>query len=218
MLPGSYEVELLQTQLRKGAGMFRCNGFDVLSNQYAELSPGPPRIGTAIVPGSLKCEIGGKWMTALNSEIFVRVWKKVISMARFKRYGWTVKVDPDCVFLTWRLQDHLQGANPEDEVYLNNFKEGLHGPIEILSRKAMEVYGEGLNKCVDALSFEFTTYGEDVFLRHCLGMLEVNRVDDFTLLTETFDHSLPKCGPKSIAFHPLKTVDSWFACLAKATK
>ena len=46
-----------------------------------ELSPGPPgRIVAEVMEGSLKCGFGGGYHTALNSEVFHRVWKKVIGM------------------------------------------------------------------------------------------------------------------------------------------
>jgi len=196
--------------------MFVCNAYSVLSSRDVELSAGPPRVGTEVVLGSLKCEIGGEYMTALNSEIFVRVWKKVISLDVWKQHDWTLKLDPDCVFLPWRLQARLKAGSSDDQVYINNFEEGLHGPIEVLSRKAMEVYDEGMEKCITELRNEWTVWGEDVFLRHCLGLLGVNRVDDFTVLTETFDHSRPDCTTGSAAFHPLKNAEDWFDCLDKA--
>lgn len=217
MLPDGYEFELLQEQLRREVGLFSCDAYSVLSSREMELSAGPPRVVTEIVLGSLKCEIGGEYMTALNSEIFVRVWKKVASIGTWRQHDWTLKLDPDCVFLPWRLQSRLKGGSTDDKVYINNFKEGLHGPIEVLSRKAMEVYDGGMERCVSELSHEWSLWGEDVFLRHCLGTLGVNRVDDFSLLTETFDHSLPDCSSsESVAFHPLKKPDDWFACLDRA--
>ncbi|CAK0801226.1 unnamed protein product, partial [Prorocentrum cordatum] len=209
-------LELLQEQLRKKVGLFDCDAYSVLSSREMELSAGPPRVVTEIVLGSLKCEIGGEYMTALNSEIFVRVWKKVAEIGTWRQHDWTLKLDPDCVFLPWRLQSRLKGSSADDEVYINNFKEGLHGPIEVLSRKAFEVYDGGMERCVSELSHEWTIWGEDVFLRHCLGTLGVNRVDDFGLLTETFDHTLPDCSSSSsAAFHPLKKPEDWFACLGK---
>jgi hypothetical protein len=218
MLPDTYEVGLLQEQLEEGVGMFLCDAYTVLSSRDVELRAGPPRVGTEIVPGSLKCEIGGEYMTALNSEIFVRVWKKVASVGVWRQYDWTVKLDPDCVFIPSRLRTRLKSGSPDAPVYINNFEEGLHGPIEVLSMKAMEAYDQGMERCVSELKHEWTIWGEDVFLRHCLGLLGVGRVDDFTLLTETFDHSLPDCDTGSAAFHPLKKVEDWFECLRVAEK
>merc|ERR1719454_741985 len=139
MLPDGYEFELLQEQLRRKVGLFSCDAYSVLSSRELELSPGPPRVVTEIVPGSLKCEI------------FVRVWKKVASIGTWRQHDWTLKLDPDCVFLPWRLQSRLKGGSADDKVYINNFKEGLHGPIEVLSRKAMEVYDGGMERCVSEL-------------------------------------------------------------------
>jgi len=38
----SYELDLLRTQLKFGAGMFGCNRWDVFSDVNEQLSPGPP--------------------------------------------------------------------------------------------------------------------------------------------------------------------------------
>jgi hypothetical protein len=163
----------------------------------------------------LWCQVGGKFNTVLNSPIFVRIWKKVMSDGQYKEFDWTVKVDPDAVFLAPRLRQRLSRAHSSDNVYFNNCKDGLHGPVEVISRGGMEVYRKGIAHCVSKLSWEFSTYGEDVFLRHCLGMLQVNRVDDFALLSETFGGQLPQCTSGAVSFHPLKTTETYFTCLAQ---
>ena len=84
-------------------------------------------------------KIGGTWNTALNTKVFAKVWHRVFDDKLFEESDWTVKVDPDAVFLPWRLREHLLGARPQEEVFLNNCRAGLHGPIEVVSRGGMEV-------------------------------------------------------------------------------
>merc|ERR1712190_326433 len=95
----------------------------------------------------------------------------------WKKQEWTVKVDPDAVFLPDRLHDQLKRAHGSDSVYLNNCDQGLHGPIEIVSHAGMADFEAGIDKCVTELKHEWGWQGEDVFLRHCLGILKVSRVD-----------------------------------------
>lgn len=225
LLPGSYEVGLMEAQLSRQAGVFACDASAVYSNLSIKLE-GTPSVETQVVEGSLHCELGGVYDTALNSEIFVRVWKKVLSGPEFASHHWTVKADPDAVLLPARLKHHvanykyLQGRR--DSVFLNNCKDGLHGPIEVISRGGMNIFQGGIDKCVEAFKEEFKDFGEDVFLRHCLQHLGVGRADDFGLLKETHCDPFPgepsPCTMGRVAFHPLKTPDEWLQCLAEASQ
>mmetsp|Transcript_131320 Transcript_131320/g.366082 ORF Transcript_131320/g.366082 Transcript_131320/m.366082 type:complete len:591 (-) Transcript_131320:115-1887(-) len=220
MLPWGYEISLIRTQLAKGVGIFACNDWSVISNQSVMLSPGPPvRIETEVMPGSLKCEFGGEYHTALNSEIFFRVWKKVMELGHYRRYDWSVKMDPDAVLLPSRLRRHTDFRNPSDPIYLNNCYEGLHGPIEVVSHGGMQAIANGLEHCRQSLEHEWMTYGEDVWLRRCFGLLAVARVDDYSVLFEKackpFRDPIP-CTADAVSFHPLKTPQDYFMCLGQA--
>merc|ERR1712151_281010 len=170
--------------------------------------------------GDLHCEFGGEWYLALNSEVFVRAWKQVFKDGLAWQAQWTVKVDPDCVFLPNRLRKLVREFDPDDLVYLNNCDEGLHGPLEVISRGGMNAFMEGMDHCVDKLKKEWTDWGEDVFLRHCLGILKVNRVDQFKLLSEDHcfheDPAKDGCVSGKTAFHPFKTPEAYFKCKKQA--
>jgi len=230
MMAHGYEVDMLRTQLFKQAGIFLCNNYSVYSNQSVMLRPkegdDKPRIDTDFFVGSMKCEIGGVYNTALNTEIFIMVWKKVFSDGIFEKYDWTVKVDPDAVFLPNRLRDHVSRylyvsrSTAASRVYLNNCKDGLHGPIEVVARGGMESFSNGILHCEEALRSEFSQFGEDVFLRHCLKLLGVDKADDFGMLTETACDPFPSqpmpCVSGKVAFHPLKSPVKYFECLGQA--
>mmetsp|Transcript_53381 Transcript_53381/g.103274 ORF Transcript_53381/g.103274 Transcript_53381/m.103274 type:complete len:623 (-) Transcript_53381:729-2597(-) len=220
MLPHGDEEILMRAQLKQQVGIFSCDGYTVLSNETIELSPPPTAIETVVMPGSLKCGFGGEYNTALNSRIFVRVWHKIIYLRRFLEFEWTVKLDPDCVFLPWRLQAHVLSRNAGDILYLNNCDEGLHGPIEVIAQGGMKAFALGFDRCKDTLAPEVGDYGEDVWLRKCMGLLGVARKDDFRLLTEKacrpYKDPVP-CHSGAAAFHPLKTPSLYFTCLKQAT-
>jgi len=210
----------MKAQLKQQVGIFSCDGYTVLSNETIELSPSPTSIKTVVMPGSLKCGFGGEYNTALNSRIFVRAWHKIIHLRRFLKFKWTVKLDPDCVFLPWRLQAHVISRNAGEIMYLNNCDEGLHGPIEVIAQGGMKAFALGFDRCKDTLSPEVDDYGEDVWLRRCMGLLGVARKDDYRLLTEKacrpYKDPIP-CRSVSAAFHPLKTPSLYFKCLKQAT-
>lgn len=221
MLPWGNELSLIRTQLAKGVGIFACDDWSVISNESVVLSPGPPVLIRAdVMPGSLSCTFGGEFHTALNSEIFYRVWTKVVQIGRYSNYDWTVKMDPDAVLLPSRLRAHTAGRNPHASMYLNNCFEGLHGPIEVMSLGGMKAFAGGLENCHHSLEQEWMTYGEDVWLRRCFGLLGLARVDDYDVLREKackpFKDPIP-CTYSAVAFHPLKTPKAYFKCLSQAT-
>merc|ERR1719221_2436876 len=98
MMPKGYERSLLSALLNKGESLFACEEYSIFSDGDIELSPGPPvRIGTTDV-GNVKSPYGGKWYLALNSKVFVKIWKQVKSDGKYDKCDWTVKNDPDAVF------------------------------------------------------------------------------------------------------------------------
>lgn len=224
MLPFGGEVALIRSQLAKNVGMFGCNGWNVYSNESVELSPGPPvRILAEVMHGSMQCPISHALAlpAAMNSEIFYRFWRRVFWDRHYLFYDWTVKLDPDAVVLPDRLRAHVVNRNPDLPIYVNNCDEGLHGPIEVISRKGMEIFGEGMTRCHDALLPEWMTYGEDVWLRRCFRIIGVSPQDDFGLLRERAcrPYEWPKpCVTGAASFHPLKTPADYFACLAQAER
>jgi len=232
MLPTGYEGKLLTLQHQKRISLFGCDDFTIYSNKVVVLAPG---VQTSVVDSDLKCDYGGEFGTALNLDIFFIVWKKVSDEKRFSLHDWTVKVDPDCVFLPARLRVSLgaryphgpNGANSKENngVYVNNCKFGLHGPLEVLSRDAVNAWLGGSKRCVDhftKLCSGDCLWGEDMFMDQCLKRVVVSkRIEDYDVLLE--DHCDPPddwkyCkDSKASAFHPFKTVDSYKGCLANLT-
>lgn len=225
MLPGSYEQDLLLMQHKEQVSIFACDQYAIYSRERLELAPG---VHTITINSDLKCEKGGEFGTALNLDIFIAVWTKVISDGDFLVHDWTVKVDPDAVFfpamlrqLVKKYSEHVSSGNG---VYLNNCKYGMHGPLEIFSVSAVKAWGMGSTSCVkhfEKLCSGSCYWGEDMFIDQCLWkVLKVKRVNEYTLLTE--DHCDPPegwqdCKNKTqIAFHPFKTLQGYRQCLANA--
>lgn len=210
-----YELSLMKEQLKREVGIFACDFPAVMSQTRFLMESGGKTIWTGSI-GDMNCSFGGKWHLALNSEIFVRAWKRVFQDADYLLAKWTVKLDPDAVFIPRRLLRLLHGSDHKARVYFNNCDKGLHGPIEVIARGGMERFADGILDCESGLRQEWKKWGEDVFLRHCLGMLNVNRVDAFDLLSE--DHCFDEdpahegCFSGKVAFHPFKEIESYFKC------
>jgi len=104
----------------------------------------------------------------------------------------------------------IEGKAYPGAMYINNCKFGLHGPIEVLSQRAVTAYVEGLPRCNNLL---IHPWGEDKFMDRCMLELGVTRVNQFGLLSEIACGETPApCGDANVAFHPFKSIDSYFAC------
>jgi len=209
MLPWGYEPSLLKMQLRRGQSIFACDATEVYSSEEMDLG-GFVSVDMGI---DLHCPLGGLFHTVMNTPIFLQVWKRILDAGRFRQYQWTVKADPDAVFFPERLRQILEGADQAKAafgkgLFLNNCGFGLHGPLEVVSNRALEAYGEGSSTCKRPPQ-------EDVYLQHCLVKLGVSQVNHFNLLAE--DHCAFKdweeCSSGHVAFHPFKKVEDYERCL-----
>jgi len=222
MMPSSYEQQLIALQYRNGAGIFGCDEYSVYSNLSLEVAP---QVRTLIVRSNLTCHKGGEFQTALNTDIFMAVWEKVMTDGRYLLHDWTAKVDPDSVFFPVRLRGILlRYIEDVHGVYLNNCHRGMHGPLEVFSRVAVQRWASGRERCIahfTKLCSGPCKWGEDMFIDQCLWkVLQVQRINDWNLLVE--DHCDPPPGWQSChrasvaAFHPFKTVDGYARCLSGA--
>lgn len=223
-VPWSSEPALLAWQHTHRASIFACDEFGVYSNQALVVAPG---VTAHLVDSDLKCELGGDTHTALNSWIFIAVWKAVIDNGRYKLYDWTIKVDPDAVFFPHRLRPVLQ--THAGAPYVNNCRFGLHGPVEVLAKTtldrmavdyALSSDGKSPKRCVGEQSIGL--WGEDLFLDQCLSKIYglSARPTDSRLICE--DHCVCPAwywcrnGTDRVVFHPFKTADSYANCMANS--
>lgn len=237
VMPRSYEVDLMRVILAEGAGPFACDEGVVFSNETISLgidTATGTEVYTATFEGSLQVEYGGRWGTALNTEVFIRIWNAVAEAGRYEYYDWTVKLDADCVFLPQRLLQILNTVSVDVPAYLNNCKYGLHGPIEVLNRLALETFLSKEQDCEDIRESAMTlqplhwnpkimryvgtttgvSFGEDEYLRRCLDKLQIPGIDEFALLTEDACGVMAyPCNSGAAAFHPFKATDSYLGCL-----
>ncbi|CAE8741616.1 unnamed protein product [Polarella glacialis] len=220
--PQSYEQGLLAWQHKHLANIFACDEWAVYSSHRVEIIP--DYLVSAVVDSDLKCQVGGEFGTALNTDIFFKVWDKVEQEGRYKYHTWTVKVDPDSVFFVQRLRVAVAFHNDTAEVgtYFNNCKFGLHGPIEVLSKKAVDAWRDGRQNCkqhFDKLCSGPCLWGEDMFIDQCLEkVLKAKRVDDWNLISEAHCASVDwtECRNGAITFHPFKDLESYKRCVENA--
>jgi len=212
--PAGYEIDMVRWLHEQKKSLFLCDRYAIYSNEKLGLDG----LKNLVVETSLEAPIGGAWNTALNTPIFQKLWVQVIQDGQYKEAGWTVKVDVDAVFLPDRLRelvgrDDYKDAQEGQGHFLNNceVKGSLHGPIEVLSRKALEVYGEKYTEC------DQSWQQEDVFTRMCLVSQGVTEHFDWVVMSEQYcNDDWQSCSTRHITFHPFKSVDAYQACLSQA--
>jgi hypothetical protein len=220
MLPWTDEPKLLSMQLEERWGIFACDEAMVYSNPAGEIGG----ITTGLVDTDLHCEMGGDpglMQTVLNTPVFEKVWEKVIQDKHFRAHDWIVKADPDTVFFPERIRQIVQTV-PQDRLFeqgmfLKNCKLGLHGPIEVISRRAIEIYATRNGECERPGQ-------EDVFMESCLTKIGVYEHMHWNVLAEgeclrgdfNANPTWYFCNTSHAAFHPLKTKEQFRDCLHNA--
>ncbi|CAE8581549.1 unnamed protein product [Polarella glacialis] len=207
------EVALVRLQSELKASIFACEETAVYSDRVISIGDFDDFQTTLLPNTNLRCNFGGPGGTALNTWIFKNLWRFVMDEGRWKRHDWTVKTDPDAVFFPWRLRNiardpFVKEAGLENRgILLNNCKFGLHGPIEALSKKAVEAFSGHMKYCG-------TPPQEDVYLRECLGAAGVRELDAFSMLAEAHcDHpDFWGCWGNFVAFHPFKDTYNYRRC------
>eukprot|EP00440_Ansanella_granifera_P033396 gb/GFBE01036238.1/.p1 GENE.gb/GFBE01036238.1/~~gb/GFBE01036238.1/.p1 ORF type:complete len:636 (+),score=158.82 gb/GFBE01036238.1/:1-1908(+) len=115
-----------------------------------------------------------------------------------------------------QCNDFTCDLGAEQAMYINNCQWGLHGPIEVFSRRAIATYIAGLPICANLLP---RAWGEDKFIDQCMIELGLKRVDAFDVMSEIACGDQPApCGQFDTTFHPFKNVEKWMACWNFANK
>jgi len=222
MQPFGSESWLLEMQHRMKAGIFACAATSVYSSRA-----GNSAFDVLVIEG-LDTHVGWsqQFNSVLNTAIFVEVWKRVFADRTFMDYDWSVKADPDTVFLPGRLVEHLrwnEDGYPNgrvDTAYVLNCGRGLHGPLEVITQKAMERFaGSGLAECEQARVSDWNMAGEDAFASSCFDRLGFDQIIDFGVLDE--EHcggTTSSCLSGKVAFHPFKDPGTWASCLMQAQR
>lgn len=198
----------------------QCEEFVIYSNPVVQIGS----FSTTLVDVDLHVRKGGEYNTLLNGPVFVKIWDTVIEEGQWENHDWTVKLDLDAVFFPNRLRHLLRDLKPketdalqENGVFLLNCPLGLHGPLEVLSRKAVKAFIKGRDECWKAPQ-------EDVYLKECLVAQKVHSVDGFDVLAERDcwrddwhqDPDWKQCDSGKVSYHPFKTVETYHTCLSNA--
>lgn len=213
-----YEVDLMKTQIREGAGIFACDDVALACSDNLVLGD-----GIKVIRFNMAAVGISKDGTAGNAQLFMNVWDAIKGVKAVSEADWTIKVDPDAVIVPDRLRQHLSphtGAN----VYFKNCGayQGpewpmMFGALEAFSKGAIQAYYAGGARCKSDLGWQ--SWGEDVYMAKCMDHIGVGAVVDLGLVFDGVCRGYTNCGDKSAAaFHPFKSAAGWLGCWKQAKR
>lgn len=186
------ETQLVRLAILKKTGIAACEEWQVFSNKVTWLIPYPPPVMTTFIPVVFtKFKGQGGVMGTLswtNVEVFLVAWDAVRVSGKYLQHDWTVKADPDAVFLTDRLRARLAPhlVPIKKGLYLKNCKNlpnGFFGPLEVMSREAVSTYLLRIPECKATL--QWSQWGEDLFAQKCMDKFNVSHAEAGDLLTDS---------------------------------
>lgn len=177
----------------------------------------------------------------VNWGLFYQVWLKVKAQDAVYKADYTVKVDPDAVFIPQRLRVYLgstiKGDSPHG-LYLENCKNvqyGFFGHLEVISREGARVLTSNLEECHEKFApcanegcdWKWGAWGEDVFTQRCMDHHYVDKVEAFDMTTDGACeadrpegekknkkwHATDCSQLKTVTAHPYKKPEEYLKCL-----
>lgn len=203
-----YEVDLMNAQKDRGAGIFGCDHHSLLTPDKQTTIRGEDTVAFAGAP--IVRSVDG---TAGNTEMFVHAWSKVIELRTWADHAFTAKVDADAVFLPEKLRWHL-GDHVGTNMFVINCPTWnmIYGALEIFSFSAMQEWEAKHAECNAPADF-----GEDKYMTQCMDTLRVRRIADSAVVGDKLCGTFTDCSSlPNAAFHPFKDVGSWMDCYQKA--
>jgi hypothetical protein len=194
------ENAVLALQQARGSGIFACEEWKK-------------------VDGQTSAKGGGLTTSWTNVDTFIAAWKSVEGDARWKSTDWTVKADPDTVWVPQRLRDWLAGqGDPGNGAFVSTcmgVDNGFYGALEVMSRGAVDTYIREIDSCLSELVGK-EGMGEDLFAQWCMQSKGVEERWNGDLICNTDCGCDPRpCDTGHIAYHPFKGVDDHQNCLSQ---
>jgi hypothetical protein len=178
---------------------------------------------------------GGKSRTAMNTEIFIKIYKTMFELGTFRQHDLVVKLDSDTVFSANRLRGLFKNEDVSSARLWSNSRwemgdlmEGhpvrtpiaTHGPMIVMTAAALDRYSNDPEECHNGTKLNkeiYSQWGEDWFLTKCLTHVlgaKADFMDKQLLETQRYwaPHDQHCFHEGVVAFHPHKTTASFYEC------
>jgi hypothetical protein len=206
------EQPLVQVQKESSSSIFACESHLVVEGTTTQRGSGGGHDHTA------------SWT---NVQAFADAWMRVRDDGRYLKHDWTIKVDPDTVFVPARFRTWLgTRAVPENGAYLTTCGQcssghGFYGAMEVFSRVAAKKYVENIQRCQEEFQSEVSSWGEDLFAQKCMDLENVECWDDgngWVLVCDKLCGCDTGCDGDKVAYHPYKNPDDFRHCMQEISR
>jgi len=215
--------DILTVQLSNQASIFGCEEH-LLISYGGELRFREGETAELPAPGIPAGDAAALEQATHLASVMVQVWEVVFADGRCMSLDWTVKVEPDVVFLPDRLRAYLHpNTSPQGKLlYVLNCDRFpgpplLLGSLEVVARRALERYSHGLGTCKGLLP-SWHTLNEAKFMQHCLELLGVGSMVDSDLISDDECWASPCTNLSKTAFHVERDANSYMRCWEQATE
>jgi len=228
MKSDSMDQILIETQYKLNSGIFQCDNTQVMSDAVIVFSRDAIQYPTTKI--DLTFPGGGSSSLHKDRDLFFAVWEEV--KAHYDANDWVVKVDPDTVFVPFRLRQRLGGhsnahTHPQfyatceawDDIQRKDRNEYMYGALQVFSHAAVKTFFKYASECNGSVSIEEGGWREERFITRCLEStgIAINPYRNWNhyLLNDPHcvpDLQEPDCTTKAVAFHPLGTPAKWQRC------
>jgi hypothetical protein len=184
--------------------------------------------------------MGGSWARSGGQETQDRMfavhvkllhWRMLIWSNRYRFHDWTVRADPETVFIPGRFRTRIRDLRyhhdePPTGIALAACEDHPSHAFEVLSQKAVEAWSLGWERCRDffAPQASINQTREEGLVDQCLAMLRVERDTDAHLLNSpdcahesTLSYTVNCSNVSFAAYHPLGTEESYRRCLEQSS-
>jgi hypothetical protein len=224
---------LVALQYSKQASIFACDEYMVFAaDDEKPVAPGVWPVQLAEPEGQTG---GGSWARSGGKEVDDRMvvlnvkllfWRLLVQSNRYRFHDWTVKVDPQTVFIPGRFRIRIRHHDdPPTGTSVPTCEGRPSHALEVLSQKAVDTWSMGWERCVDFFAPQASAVQsrEEVLVDQCLGILQVKRDTDAYLLSspdcmQTLPTSSARCSNVSFAaYHAFGTEESYRQCLQQSS-
>jgi hypothetical protein len=200
--PLTYETSLVAAQKKAGVGIFACDKSKVYEGATTD-----------------------KKTKAVVIKAWTDIWKEVRDDGMWKAVDWSVKVEPDCVFMPQRLQWHLGGIKPYADTPLfmkSSLQTGLPTPLMVISKDALELLFADKEKCEEKVE---KRKGESFYIATCLLISGSNYILDQGLIDDKLSEveggwdltDASACSDSDVvAHHAFQQAEHWLDCYNNA--
>mmetsp|Transcript_34095 Transcript_34095/g.79500 ORF Transcript_34095/g.79500 Transcript_34095/m.79500 type:complete len:635 (+) Transcript_34095:51-1955(+) len=215
---GRQQADLLSNLFVEGIGLFGCDGHMLFSSLPAEeLFKGSETKPAWPTSGPIVHVLSHSVDQPLGLPAVREVWKRIAEDGRYRRFDWTLKMDPETAFHPDRLRDILSphcSATDCDAMVLQDGAT-IPGAMQAMTKAAVAELAK--NQLDDSCGDEAAADAEVQCLQKSLTQSGVKLVKEENLMKDfSTSHSMRICELSQGSFWPFLAWPDYMTCMGQA--